>query len=112
MTEFDPEAFEAEKYRDHFTQLQRAYKNAFNTMTDEYDSDLIHALDQQVLNESEPQFEDGTFRLELPENPTERVTGVLASDEKVTATLSAYTDEIETELHRLFGVERPGKGEN
>jgi len=92
---------------EHFTQLQRAYKNAFNTMTDEYDSDLIHALDQQVLNESEPHFRNERFRVELPDDPAERVTGVLASDEKVEATLSAYTHEIETELHQLFGVERP-----
>jgi hypothetical protein len=107
MADFDPETFEEEKYRDHFTQLQRAYKNAFNTMTDNYDSDLIHALDQQVLNESEPYFEDGEFHIDLPENPAERVTGVLAPDEKIAGTLSAYTDEIATELHHLFGVERP-----
>ncbi|MFB6221555.1 MAG: DUF5783 family protein [Halolamina sp.] len=107
MAEFDPETFEEEKYREHFTQLQRAYKNAFNAMTDEYDSDLIHALDQQVLNESEPYFEAGAFHIDLPENPAERVTGVLASEEKISATLSAYTDQIATELHQLFGVERP-----
>ncbi len=107
MAEFDPETFEEEKYREQFTQLQRAYKNAFNAMTDAYDSDLIHALDQQVLNESEPYFEDGAFHVELPENPAERVTGVLAGDEKIAATLSAYTEEITTELHQLFGVDRP-----
>ena len=107
MADFDPDAFEEEKYRDYFTQLQRAYKNAFNTMNDDYDSDLIHAIDQQVLNESEPHFEDGRFSIDLPENPVERVTGVLAPDEKVEATLDAYTDEIVVELHQLFGVDRP-----
>lgn len=109
MADFDPDAFEAEKYREYFTQLQRAYKNAFNTMNDEYDSDLIHAIDQQVLNESEPHFEDGRFVIELPENPVERVTGVLAADEKIEATLDVYTNEITTELHHIFGVERPGE---
>ena len=109
MTDFDPDAFEEEKYRDYFTQLQRAYKNAFNTMNDEYDSDLIHAIDQQVLNESEPHFEDGQFTIELPDNPIERVTGVLAPDEKIEATLAAYTDAITTELHHLFGVEQPNE---
>ncbi|MEF8827678.1 MAG: DUF5783 family protein [Halolamina sp.] len=112
MADLDPETFEEEKYRDHFTQLQRAYKNAFNTMNDEYDSNLIHALDQQVLNESEPHFEDGEFSIELPESPVERVTGVLADDEKLSATLAVYTDEIETELHQLFGVERPDDTDN
>ncbi|AEN04771.1 DUF5783 family protein [Halolamina sp.] len=111
MADFDPDAFEEEKYRDYFTQLQRAYKNAFNTMNDEYDSDLIHAIDQQVLNESEPHFEDGRFVVELPENAVERVTGVLAPDEKIAGTLDAYTHEITTELHQLFGVERPGSEE-
>ena len=53
MTEFDPEKFE-DKYVHYFPELQRAYKNAFNRMNDEYDSELIHAIDQQVLNESEP----------------------------------------------------------
>ena len=107
MADFDAERFEAEKYREHFTELQRAYKNAFDTMTDEFDSDLIHAIDQQVLNESEPQFVDGRFEVELPEEPVDRVTAVSADAETVTETLDHYTDEIAAELHELFGVERP-----
>ncbi|MFB6303927.1 MAG: DUF5783 family protein, partial [Haloferacaceae archaeon] len=51
MAEFDPEKFE-DKYANYFTELQRAYKNAFETMNDAYDSELVHAIDQQVLNES------------------------------------------------------------
>jgi len=39
------------------------------------------------------------------------VTGVLAPDEKIAGTLDAYTHEITTELHQLFGVERPGSEE-
>ena len=104
MTEFDPEKFE-DKYVHYFTELQRAYKNAFETMNDRYDSELIHAIDQQVLNESEPFYEDGEFRVELPENPNERVTGVVVDDEKLTRTLDRYVDEIEAELRRVFGLD-------
>ncbi|WP_101295070.1 DUF5783 family protein [Halegenticoccus soli] len=106
MAEFDPEKFE-DKYVHYFPQLQRAYKNAFTTMNDAYDSELIHAIDQQILNESEPFYADGEFRVDLPENPTDRISGVLVDDEKLEATLSRYVEEIESELHRVFGVERP-----
>lgn len=113
MAEFDPETFEEEKFRDHFMQLQRAYKNAFNTMNDQFASDLIHGIDQAVLNESEPVFEDGAFHVELPENPRDRMegTGVLVDDETFAATLERYVEEIEGELHRVFGVERPESGD-
>ncbi len=107
MADFEPETFEEEKYTEHFTELQRAYKNAFETMNGQYDSDLIHAIDQQVLNESEPHFVDGSFEIELPEEPTDRVTAVGADDGTVTETLDRYTEEIVTELHELFGVEQP-----
>lgn len=110
MTDFDPETFEEEKYREHFTELQRAYKNAFETMTTDHGSDLIHALDQQVLNESEPHFVDGRFEVELPEDPTERVSAVSADEAVLSDTLEEYTDQIAEELHRLFGVERPEDG--
>jgi hypothetical protein len=105
VTDFDPDRFETEKYRDYFAQLQRAYKNAFETMNDAYDSELVHAIDQQVLNESEPFHEDGDFRVELPENPTERLTAVVVDDEKARATLDRYVEEIEAELRSVFGVE-------
>ncbi|SDL92461.1 hypothetical protein SAMN04487949_0192 [Halogranum gelatinilyticum] len=106
MAEFDPEKFE-DKYVHYFQQLQRAYKNAFNTMNDEFDSTLIHGIDQQILNESEPFYEDGEFFVDLPENPSERLTGVVVDDEKLEATLERYVDEIESELYRVFGVDRP-----
>jgi len=103
MTDFDPEKFE-DKYEHYFPELQRAYKNAFEQMNERYDSDLVHAIDQQVLNESEPFYEgDGQFRLELPDEPLERVQGVLASDEKVEETLGTYVERIERELARVFG---------
>ena len=105
MTDFDPEQFE-DKYANYFTELQKAYKNAFEVMNDTYDSELVHAIDQQILNESEPFYDDDEgFYVELPESPTERLTAVIVDDEKVDAVLSEYVDRIETELHDIFGVE-------
>jgi hypothetical protein len=105
MAEFDPEKFE-DKYANYFNELQRAYKNAFEYMNERYDSELIHAIDQQVLNESEPQYDDGEFSVELPENPRERIRGVIVEDERFEEVLDVYVDRIERELHRVFGVER------
>ena len=103
MTDFDPEKFE-DKYVHYFNELQRAYKNVFNRLNEEYDSELIHGIDQQVLNESEPFYEgDGEFRVELPENPTDRMQGVLVKDEKAEEVLEIYVEELEEELSRLFG---------
>ncbi|WP_276299572.1 DUF5783 family protein [Halorussus lipolyticus] len=103
MADFDPEKFE-DKYVHYFNELQRAYKNVFNRLNEEYDSELIHAIDQQVLNESEPFYEsDGEFRVELPENPSDRIKGVLVKDEKVEEVLDIYVEELEEELSRLFG---------
>ena len=105
MSDFDPEKFE-DKYANYFNELQRAYKNAFNRLNEEYDSELIHAIDQQILNESEPFYEgDGQFRVELPENPTDRVQGLIVDDEKLEEMLDIYVEEIETELRRVFGFE-------
>ncbi|GCF13396.1 hypothetical protein Harman_13310 [Haloarcula mannanilytica] len=104
MTEFDPEKFE-DKYANYFTELQKAYKNAFERMNDTYDSELVHAIDQQILNESEPFYEDGEFTVELPENPTERLSAIIVDDEKLDAVLSEYVDEIERELRRVFDID-------
>lgn len=106
MTEFDPEKFE-DKYVHYFAELQRAYKNAFNHMNERYDSELIHGIDQMVLNESEPMYEDGEFYVDLPENPRDRLQGVLVDDEKFEETLETYVERIEEELYRTLGVERP-----
>ena len=105
MAEFDPEKFE-DKYANYFPELQQAYKNAFNRMNDRYDSTLIHAIDQQVLNESEPFYEgeDG-FRVELPDDPYERLTGVAVSEEKFETVLETHVAEIETELERVFDLQ-------
>ena len=105
MTELTPETFEEEKYVEYFPKLQTAYKRAFNEMNEEYDSDLVHGIDQRVLAESEPHYEgDGEFTIDLPENPLDRLDGVLASDEKVEAVLERYTEELRAQLRRIFGV--------
>ncbi|SFC26891.1 hypothetical protein SAMN05444422_106148 [Halobiforma haloterrestris] len=102
MTTFDPEKFE-DKYAHYFTELQQAYKNAFNRMNDRYDSELVHAIDQQVLNESEPFYEgDGEFRVELPEDPYDRLSNVLVERERFEEVLEIHVEEIETELERVF----------
>ena len=103
MTEFDPERFE-DKYANYFPELQQAYKNAFNRMNDRYDSELVHAIDQQVLNESEPFYEgDGEFRIALPDEPYERLSGVVVDRERFEQLLERHVAEIETELQRVFG---------
>ena len=101
MSEFDPAKFE-DKYAHYFTELQRAYKNAFETMNDQYDSQLVHAIDQQILAESEPFYDDGQFRVELPDDPADRLTAVVVSDDKLTAVLDRYRSEIEDELYVVF----------
>lgn len=102
----DPETFEEEKYVDYFPKLEQAYKNAFNRMNDRYDSTLIHGIDQAILNESEPHYEgDGEFTVDLPDDPHERIDGVVVvSEEKLDELLAVYVDELETELQRVFDV--------
>ncbi len=101
--DFDPEKFE-DKYANYFPELQQAYKNAFNRMNDRYDSELVHAIDQQVLNESEPFYEgDGEFRVELPDDPYDRLSGVLVEQERFESVLETHVEEIEAELQRVFG---------
>ena len=105
MTTFDPERFE-EKYVHYLEELETAYKAAFETMNERFDSDLVHAIDQRVLNESEPVYDEGGgFHIELPEDPAGRLQGVLASEEKIEATLERYVEELERELRRVFEFE-------
>jgi hypothetical protein len=117
MTEFDPEKFE-DKYEHYFPELQRAYRQAFETMNDAYDSELVHAIDQQLLAESEPFYEgsadsssghgsreyDGEFRVELPEE--RQVSGVIVDEERLETVLDRYVEEIEAELESVFGLTR------
>jgi len=103
MAEFDPEKFE-DKYEHYFTQLQSAYRDAFETMNDAYDSELIHAIDQQVLAESEPIFADGEFRIDLPEDPYERLDAVIVERERFDAVLERYREELRAELRATFDL--------
>ncbi|MEF8820653.1 MAG: DUF5783 family protein [Halovenus sp.] len=104
MSDFDPDKFE-DKYKHYFPELQRAYKQAFETMNDAYDSELIHAIDQQVLAQSEPFYEgDGEFRIEMPDDPASQLQGVIVDDEKLDTILDRYLDEIESELRSVFGL--------
>ena len=103
MATFDPEKFE-DKYEHYFPQLQRAYKQAFETMNNTYDSELVHAIDQAILAESEPFYDgDGEFRIELPENPVEKLGGIIVDEEKAEDVLDRYLEEIEAELQSVFG---------
>ncbi|MFC6837351.1 DUF5783 family protein [Halomarina ordinaria] len=111
MSEFDPERFE-DKYVHYFTELQEAYRHAFERMNERYDSTLIHAIDQQVLNESEPFYERGEggpfageFRIDLPPNPYERLDGVVVERERFDAILEEYVDELRAQHRRVFGFE-------
>ena len=103
MADFDPEKFE-EKYVHYFPELQRAYKNAFEAMSERYDSELIHAIDQQILNESEPFYDDGSFRIELPDDPADRVTAIVVDEGKLSTVLDAYVEEIRNQLRTVFGL--------
>ncbi|QLD89024.1 hypothetical protein HWV07_08250 [Natronomonas salina] len=99
----DAETFDEQKYVDLFPQLQQAYKNAFNRINETYDSTLVHGIDQQVLDESEPFYdEEEGFYVELPEDPYDRLTGVVVSEEKFDAVLEDYVEEIERQLERTF----------
>jgi hypothetical protein len=105
MSDLDPETFEAEKYVEFFPKLQQAYKNAFNRVNEQYDAELVHGIDQQVLNESEPHYEgDGEFTIDVPDDPYDRLQGVVVDREKFEHVLDAYLDEIEVELKRVFDV--------
>ncbi|WP_331235210.1 DUF5783 family protein [Natronorarus salvus] len=104
MAEFDPEKFE-EKYVHYFNELQRAYKQAFEYMNERYDSELIHGIDQFVLNESEPRYEgDGEFSIDLPDDPYERM-GIAVDRDRFEEVLDTYVDRLEREHRRVFGFE-------
>ena len=73
-------------------------------MSERYDSELIHAIDQQILNESEPFYDDGGFRIELPDDPASRVTAIVVDDETLSVALDAYVDELRGQLRSVFGL--------
>ena len=120
MTAFDPERFEAEKYREYFTELQEAYKASFERMRGDldYDSTLVHAVDQFVLNESEPVWNADTdsFEIDVPTepSPSERVAsaGVAAEEAHIQSMMQDYRAVLSAELRSRFGLppadEEPG----
>jgi len=102
MADFDPGKFE-DKYEHYFGELQQAYKRAFETMDREFDSELIHAIDQRVLSESEPFYEAGDgFRIDLPEDPYARIDDSLVDADRFETILSRYVEELDRELRRGF----------
>ena len=99
----DAETFDEQKYTDLFPELQQAYKSAFNRVNERYDSTLVHGIDQQVLDESEPFYDENEgFYIELPEDPYDRLTGVVIEEERFETVLEEYVGEIERELERVF----------
>ncbi|MFC7132648.1 MULTISPECIES: DUF5783 family protein [Salinibaculum] len=103
MSDFDPDKFE-DKYEHYFPELQQAYRQAFDVMNDRYDSELVHGIDQGILAESEPFYEgDGEFRIELPEEPVDRLSGLVVDREKAETVLDSYVEELESQLRDVFG---------
>ncbi|MXV62303.1 hypothetical protein GS429_09565 [Natronorubrum sp. JWXQ-INN-674] len=104
MADFDPEKFE-DKYVHYFEELETAYSNAYQELHGRYESEVLRAVDRRVLSESEPFYEgEGEFRVELPDEPRERV-GAVADHDQFDAVLEALVDRIENELARIFGFE-------
>ena len=121
MTDFDPDLF-TDKYEHYFTELQQAYRQAFEAMSERHDSDLIHGIDQRILAESEPFYEgsaeqrsaddssgpgpreyDGEFRIALPDDATGRLPNV--DDDRLETVLDEYTDELAAQLRSVFDFE-------
>lgn len=105
MTEFDPEKFE-EKYIYYFEELETAYSNAYQQLHGQTDSDVLRAIDRQVLSESEPVYEgDGEFRVTLPDDVEERAQALPGDEEAFDTVLEEFVDRIELELRQIFGFE-------
>ncbi|QIO24761.1 DUF5783 family protein [Haloarcula sp. JP-L23] len=105
MTEFDPDKFE-EKYRHYFEELETAYSNAYQNLHGQYDSEVLRAIDRQVLSESEPVYQgDGEFSIALPDDVDARAASLPGSEETFETVLAAFTANIESELRRIFEFE-------
>jgi hypothetical protein len=105
MTEFDPEKFD-EKYVHYFEELETAYSNAYDQLHGQVNSEVLRAIDRQVLSESEPVYEgDGTFRVTVPNDIDERKQSLPGDEETVDAVLAEFTTQIEQELRRIFEFE-------
>lgn len=105
MTEFDPEKFE-EKYVYYFEELEAAYSNAYQQLHGQHSSEILRAIDRQVLSESEPVYEgDGEFRVVLPDDLDKRAQTLPGDEATFNPVLDEFTDRIECELRRIFGFE-------
>jgi len=105
VTEFNPEKFE-EKYQYYFDDIERAYSTAYQQLHGEYNSDILRAIDRNVLSESEPVYEgNGEFRVSLPDDLDERAQSLPGDEEAFNTVLEEFTAEIERELHRIFEFE-------
>jgi len=78
-------------------------------MNDRYDSELIHGIDQTVLNERVRTVLRGRrVPRRTPREPRERIRGAVpVDDELFKEALNEYVDRIESELYRTLGVDRP-----
>ncbi len=106
-TAFDPEKFE-DKYAHYFAELQAAYREAFEAMNDRYDSELVHAIDQGVLAESEPFYDDEEgIWVDLPEDPVARIaaTGVLVDEDHAASVVAEYRERLEAAIAAELGIE-------
>ncbi len=104
MSELTAEEFEEQKYVDYFPRLETAYKRAFDDVNGKYDRDLVHAIDQMVLSESEPHYEDGEFSVDLPEDPLGRIEGVDFDEEYGQRALDEHVERIRAHLRDQFDV--------
>lgn len=105
MTEFDSEKFD-EKYVYYFDELETAYSNAYQQLHGQADSEILRAIDREVLSESEPVYEgDGQFRVVLPDDIAERKQTLPGDEQTFDAVLTEFVDRIEDELRRLFKFE-------
>jgi hypothetical protein len=105
MTKFDPEKFE-EKYVHYFEELETAYSNAYQQLHGQADSEVLRAIDRQVLNESEPVYEGGgQFRITLPDDVEQRRQALPGDKETFDAVLTEFVERIEDELRQIFGFE-------
>ena len=61
-----------------------------------------------MLSESEPFYDDGGFRVDLPEEPTPadrvRNAGVVVDEAKLEPMLEDYRETLDTELRRVFDL--------
>ena len=105
MSELTAEEFEEQKYVDYFPKLETAYKRAFDDVNGKYDRELVHAIDQMVLSESEPHFADGEFTVELPADPLDRIEGVQFEDEYGEQALDEHVDRICVHLRDQFDLD-------